>query len=376
MRSGTRKTVITAICLVAIIVVLRLLAPYAVEKGVNYAIASTPGLSGHVGDVDIALYRGAYQVQDIELNLVDGGLQKPLIKIQQLDISVLWSALFRGSIVSEMTFLKPQFYYADTAGQEEKVNEDVQDEQTWITLANKLVPFSIDRIDIIDGKLMFETISNERKTHSEIQDIHGQITNLTNSKARSGSLVTNMRITAEIAGVCPLSLSGSYDPYAQKPTFNLDVEMQRLPMMHIDHLISFYSPFDVEAGQLDFAMEFAAKQGVVSGYVKAGVYDLSVFDWQEDVVQDGDNPFQWLFEAVTGGIAELFEGGNKDLVATRIPLEGNIDDIETPLWPAIGAIIRNAFIKSLDIKVDETVTLPLSTGTNDRQQQFAVQRKH
>ena len=152
--------------------------------------------------------------------------------------------------------------------------------------------------------------------------------------------------------------------------------MQRLPMMHIDHLISFYSPFDVEAGQLDFAMEFAAKQGVVSGYVKAGVYDLSVFDWQEDVVQDGDNPFQWLFEAVTGGIAELFEGGNKDLVATRIPLEGNIDDIETPLWPAIGAIIRNAFIKSLDIKVDETVTLPLSTGTNDRQQQFAVQRKH
>ena len=275
-----------------------------------------------------------------------------------------------------MTFLKPQFYYADTAGEEEEVNEDVQDEQTWITLANKLVPFSIDRIDIIDGKLMFETISNERKTHSEIQDIHGQITNLTNSKARSGSLVTNMRITAEIAGVCPLSLSGSYDPYAQKPTFNLDVEMQRLSMMHIDHLISFYSPFDVEAGQLDFAMEFAAKQGVVSGYVKAGVYDLSVFDWQEDVVQDGDNPFQWLFEAVTGGIAELFEGGNKDLVATRIPLEGNIDDIETPLWPAIGAIIRNAFIKSLDIKVDETVTLPLSTGTNDRQQQFAVQRKH
>ena len=275
-----------------------------------------------------------------------------------------------------MTFLKPQFYYADTAGEEEEVNEDVQDEQTWITLANKLVPFSIDRIDIIDGKLMFETISNERKTHSEIQDIHGQITNLTNSKARSGSLVTNMRITAEIAGVCPLSLSGSYDPYAQKPTFNLDVEMQRLPMMHIDHLISFYSPFDVEAGQLDFAMEFAAKQGVVSGYVKAGVYDLSVFDWQEDVVQDGDNPFQWLFEAVTGGIAELFEGGNKDLVATRIPLEGNIDDIETPLWPAIGAIIRNAFIKSLDIKVDETVTLSLSTGTNDRQQQFAVQRKH
>ena len=147
MATRRRKTAITLISLAVILVALRLVAPYAVQKGVNYAIKTTPGLSGQVGDVDIALYRGAYQVKDIELNLVDGGLQKPLISIQQLDISVLWSALFRGSIVSEMTFLKPQFYYADDVQQKEKINQDVQDEQTWITLANRLVPFSIDRIE-------------------------------------------------------------------------------------------------------------------------------------------------------------------------------------------------------------------------------------
>ena len=372
MANRQRKTAITLISLAVILVALRLVAPYAVQKGVNYAIKTTPGLSGQVGDVDIALYRGAYQVKDIELNLVDGDLQKPLISIQQLDISVLWSALFRGSIVSEMTFLKPQFYYADDVQQEEKINQDVQDEQTWITLANRLVPFSIDRIDIIDGRLMFETISAQRKTLTEITDVHGQITNLTNSKQRSGSLVTNLVLDAEIAGVCPLAVSGSYDPYASKPTFNVDVEMQRLPVKHIDHLISFYSPFDLEAGQIDFAMEFASKQGDVSGYVKAGVYDLSVFDWQEDVVKDGDNPFQWLFEAATGGIAELFEGGKKDLIATRVPLEGKIDDIQTPLWPAIGAIIKNAFIKSLDIKVDKVVSLPASAKKNNMPKRLFV----
>lgn len=359
MSTRKRKSMITVISLVVVLVMLRILAPYAVEKGVNYAIDTTPGISGHVGDVDIALYRGAYRIDDIELNLIDGDLQKPLIKVSQLDISVLWSALLRGSIVAEMTFIKPQFYYADEAKREAHINDDVQNEQTWITLANRLVPFSIDRIDIIDGKLIFETFNDERKTHTEIQDVHGHISNLTNSKSRSGSLVTNMQINGEIAGVCPLSISGSYDPYAAKPTFNLDVEMQRLPVEYVDHLISFYTPFDVEAGQLDFAMEFASKQGAVSGYVKAGIYDLSVFDWQADVVEDGDNPFQWIFEAVTGGIAELFEGGKKDLIATRIPLEGQIDDIETPLWPAITAIIRNAFIKSFDIKVDNVVFVPV-----------------
>ncbi|WP_166423493.1 DUF748 domain-containing protein [Paraglaciecola sp. 20A4] len=360
MAKRQRKTLITLLSLAVVLVALRLVAPYALEMSVNYAIKTTPGLSGQVGDVSIALYRGAYQVKDIELNLVDGGLQKPLISIEQLDISVLWSALFNGSIVSEMTFLKPQFYYADNDQRTEEINKDAQNEQTWITLANRLVPFSIDRIDIIDGRLMFETISAERKTLTEITDVHGQISNLTNSKQRSGSLVTHLELDAEIAGVCPLTVSGSYDPYASKPTFNVDVEMQRLPVKHIDHVISFYSPFDVEAGQIDFAMEFASEQGKVSGYVKAGIYDLSVFDWQEDVVKDGDNPFQWLFEAAAGGISELFEGGKKDLIATRVPLQGQIDDIETPLWPAISAIIKNAFIKSLDIKVDKTVYLPAS----------------
>ncbi|WP_340678508.1 DUF748 domain-containing protein [Paraglaciecola sp.] len=359
-----RKSTLLIIITVLLLVLLRLFAPYALKKGVNYAIETTPGLSGHVGDVDIALYRGAYQIQDIELYLVDYGVdgeqQKPLIKIKQLDISLLWSALLHGSIVSEMTFLEPQFYYADNAKREEHINEDVQDEQTWITLANRLVPFSIDRIDIVAGRLLFAMINDEQTSKAEIQDINGQITNLTNSKKYSGSLVTNMHLDAVIEGVSPIALTGSYDPYAKKPTFNFDVEMQRLPVKYLDHLISFYTPFDVEAGEIDFAMEFASKQGVVEGYVKAGIYDLSVFDWQEDVVKDGDNPFQWLFEALTGGIAELFENGNNDLIATRVLLEGTLDNVETPIWPAIFAIIKNAFVTALEIKIDDVVQLKVN----------------
>ncbi|MDP5131442.1 MAG: DUF748 domain-containing protein [Paraglaciecola sp.] len=355
MQHIRRKSIKLIIGLVSLLVLLRVMAPYAVEKGVNYALTTTPGLTGHVGDVSLALYRGAYQIEDIELFLVDGELQKPLIAIKQLDISVLWSALFRGKVVAEMRFLHPEIYYEDVKNRDEHVNDDVQDEQTWITLANRLVPFAIDRIDVIGGQLAFATIDEVLSTRALITDITGQITNLTNSKEHSGSLVTNMHFDGLIEGICPLRMGGAYDPYAKKPTFNFDVEMQRLPVKKIDHLISFYAPFDLEAGEVDFAMEFAAKQGVVAGYVKAGVYDLSVFDWHEDVVEDGDNPFEWLFESLTGGVAEIFENGSNDLIATRVPLEGHIDNIETPLWPAIYAIIKNAFIQSLEIKVDGVV---------------------
>lgn len=345
-----------SVFLLALLIILRLLAPLAIERGVNHAIATTPGISGSVGDVDIALYRGAYQVEDIELYIIQGEQSKPMIKVKRLDISILWSALFRGSVVAELAFEHPQFYIADTAGKEEKLNPDVKDEETWITLANRLAPFSIDRIDIIDGIVSLETSSEELQSLTQIEQVNGQITNLTNSQSFSGSMVSQMAIQAKVAGICPLSMSGSYDPYAAKPTFNIDVEMQRLPVKQIDSLIRFYTPFDFEAGEIDFAMEFAAKLGKVNGYVEVGIYKLDVFNWQEDVVKDGDNPFEWLFEGLAGGLSELLENDEKDLLATRIPLEGEIENIDTPLLPAIGAIFRNGFIKAFDMKVDDVIS--------------------
>ena len=353
MSKFSKSSFIVLVSIILLLLALRLSAPYAIEKGVNYTLKTTPGLRGEIGDVDLALYRGAYQINDIELFLIDGGLEKPLMKVKRLDISVLWAALFRGSVVAEMQFLEPQFYYADNKNKEQEINEDASNEKTWVSLANRLVPFSIDRVDILNGRIKLETIATEQTSVSQITRVNGLISNITNSKDHSGSLVTNMQVEGMIEGVCPLQISGSIDPYASKPTFNFDVEMQRLPVEKIDGLIAFYAPFDVEAGELDFAMELAAEQGKVDGFVKAGVYDLSVFEWHDDVQVDGDNPFQWLFEALTGGIAGLFEDNTRDLIATEIPLTGQIDNIETPLWPAIYGIIKNAFIESLDITVED-----------------------
>jgi len=350
---SNKKIAIVAVCIVLTVVLLRLAAPFALERGINYAIEKTDGLRGQVGDVDIALFRGAYQVQDIELFAVENYSQQPTIKIKQLDISLLWSALFRGSVVAEMQFLEPEIYYADKRDSTEKIDENLKDEQTWISLTNQLVPFAIDRIDIVDGRLALATIMNGETNVNEITKVNGLISNITNSKDHSGSLVTNMQIDALIEDVSSLALTGSYDPYAAKPTFNIGAEMQRLPVKNLDKLIQFYAPFDVEAGQLDFALKIDAVEGKVDGYVKAGVYDLSVFSWHEDVERDGDNPFQWLFESLTGGLAGIFEDDDRDLLATEVPLSGQIDDIETPLWPAIYSIVRNAFIESLDIKVDD-----------------------
>src|SRR5687768_6397968 len=97
---------------IAILIVIRLILPYVVLRYVNNSLASMEGYYGHVEDIDISLYRGAYKVKDIYLNKVDAGnKQVPFFSSQVIDLSVEWKALFRGSLVGEVIFFSPKLIF-------------------------------------------------------------------------------------------------------------------------------------------------------------------------------------------------------------------------------------------------------------------------
>lgn len=132
--------------------------------------------------------------------------------------------------------------------------------------------------------------------------------------------------------------------------------MQRLSVKDIEGLIAFYAPFDLEAGHIDGAVELAAKDGELTGYVKAGVHQLSVFSWRKDVVEDGDNPLQILFEAASDLVAEVLENDKSKLVATRVPIQGTIDNTETSVFSAVVAVLQNAFLQTFDMEIEDIVS--------------------
>ena len=127
--------------------------------------------------------------------------------------------------------------------------------------------------------------------------------------------------------------------------------------MHLDDFIKVYTPFDIEGGSLDLALELAAEKGNIKGYLKPGIYNLDVFDWREDVKKDNDNPFQVMFEALSGGIAELLENQNRDLLATKIELKGKVDSPETSTLSVLWGIFKNGFIDAYKINVEDSVSL-------------------
>ena len=44
-------------------------------------------------------------------------------------------------------------------------------------------------------------------------------------------------------------------------------------------------------------------------------------------------------------------------MATRIPLNGTIDDIKTATWPTIFGVLRNAYIEAFKGEFDNNITL-------------------
>ena len=108
-----RVVLIVIISLIAIRVAL----PYILLKVVNDRLASIPGYHGHIEDLDLALIRGAYQIQAFELDKLDSTThaQTRFLSADNIDLSVEWKALFHGSVVGELVITAPEIRFTKDA---------------------------------------------------------------------------------------------------------------------------------------------------------------------------------------------------------------------------------------------------------------------
>lgn len=380
MRINSRllhSKVFIAVCiLLALLVALRMLAPTIVKNIVNQSLDNAPGIAGSIQDIDLHLYRGAYQIEGIELRTVKNNIEHPFVTISELDISIFWTKLIRGKVVTELVFKQPSFTFADTKEEQTKKYEAAANKSTWLGISEQLVPFDIDRLEVIDGHFTFEGKSNtlNQKGAFQVSDINGVVVGITspsqydteNNKSKN---TTSTRGTLTgygmVYGESKVTAEGSFDPFSKKPMFDVDAHIDDIQAKHLDALIKIYTPFDVEAGSFMAATELKADMGELTGYLKVGADELDVFSWKQDIEIDGDNPFEALADALIGGIANILSNRETDLVATKIPIEGSLNNPETSVIESFLSLLNNAFIDAIDIEVDEILSFGADQKTDN-----------
>jgi hypothetical protein len=99
---------------------------------------------------------------------------------------------------------------------------------------------------------------------------------------------------------------------------------------------------------------FASAQGKYDGFVKVLFKDLDVFSWEKDHKK---NILKLFWQAIVGLVSEGLKNQPHDQLAAQIPISGTYSGAHVGIIPAIGSLLKNAFIRALLPNIGQPVTL-------------------
>jgi hypothetical protein len=350
-RSKKRRIATFFLALVALIVVIRLILPYVVLHFANKSLANMNGYYGHIEDIDLAILRGAYKIDSIYLNKADTitGQQTPFFASSVIDLSVEWKALLKGSIVGELVFQRPYLVFTKDKVEPKEI---VKDSADFRKVLDKFMPLNINSCEIMDGRVRYKDLTSVPKVDIEMTDMHVLAQNLRNSYDSSAVLPATVHATAHVYEG-QLRVDAKLNPLADAPTFDMSAELKNTNLVKLNDFFQAYAKIDVNKGRFGLYTEVAAKDKAFAGYVKPLIQDLDILGKEDRK----DNLFRKLWEAVAGGVGEIFENQRKDQVATKIPFKGRLDSPKTNIWLAITNILQNAFIQAIQPSIDNEINI-------------------
>ena len=334
-----------------VLLTIRIILPYALLELVNDRLAELPGYHGHIEELDLALIRGAYQIEELVIEQVDSVTQDrtPFVAADVIDLSVEWKALFRGSVVGELVVERPAVIFTKDAVEPAAVQEDTT---TFSELLNDLLPIRVNRVEIHDGILRFRDPTTTPAVDIQMDRIELLALNLRNKYDEGDILPSTVRLDANVYGGT-MAIRMKLNPLADMPTFDLNAELKDLELTELNGFMQAYGKFDVNKGNMGLYTEMAAKDGGFAGYVKPIIKDLDVVGKEDR----NDNALRKLWEVVVGGVGGLFKNPKEEQVATKVRFQGRMDGPRTNVLYAIVDLVRNAFIQALQPAVDQQINL-------------------
>ncbi len=359
---GKKKLKIFVLSFIIVLIVFRLFLPYIVLHYVNKKLSELKEYYGHVEDIDIALIRGAYVINDIKLVKIGNEQGKkdtiPFFKASSIDLSVQWEAIFKGSVVGEIYVENPIVNFVKGKHKGEDAKADTAD---FRQLIKDLMPLTVNRFEITNGEIHYIDQFSSPKLDVALKELKVVALNLSNVNDSTKKLPARADATAKAYGGA-FKLKVDFDALQKKPTFDMSAEMTNLNLVLLNDFLKAYGNFDVKKGNLSVYAEFAGKDGGFGGYVKPVLKDLNIVQWNKE---EG-NFKQILWETLIGSAAALLENKRKDQLATKLNIEGKFDNPNINIWRAISFVLRNAFVNALKPSIDNTITINKLDDAKDK----------
>lgn len=341
----------TILILALVLVVLRLMLPYAIKSYVNRQLDRVPDYDGHITDVDVQLIRGAYQIHGIKIVKTTGGIEVPFFSAELMDLSLEWKELFHGSLVGEVYLKYATLNFVAGPTEEQSQNGEGR---AWNETLASLFPFQLNRFEIEKSQIHFHNFHSTPAIDIFVTELSCVATNLTNSRKVNDQLSAGISAHGNTLGDGRVAFRIYIDPLAKAPTFELDAQLLNVDLTRLNPFLRAYGSFDVERGNFAMFTSIAAKDGLYDGYIKVFFEDLDVFAWKKERQK---NILGVFWQAIVGTATTVLKNQPRDQLATKIPISGDFEQTDVATWRSIATLLRNAFIRALVPKLDEKVTV-------------------
>lgn len=338
-------TVYSVLTIAVLLIAGRIYLPYWVKDYANKTLNNIEGYRGSVADIDIALYRGAYTIHGLELFKIDKNIPAPFIDIRSIDLSLQWGALFKGSVVGDVTLNRPVINFATSkTGATAQTGTDTD----WTKPIKDLMPLDINWIEINNGRISYQDFSASPKVDLFVDDLELRATNLRNADDKNVPFPSDITARGNSIGQGKLAIDGKVNILKEIPDMDITSKLESVNMPALNDYARSFAGIDFAKGNLDIYTDLLVKDGKVTGFIKPLAKNIELIDYNDPEF----NPVGYLWESFVSVVLEIFSNQSKDQFATQIRLEGNIDNPETNVWSTLGGIFRNAFIKgfSNDVK--------------------------
>jgi len=345
-----KKSTKIVIIVLVVIIGIRLALPYIVLNYTNKTLSHMKGYTGHIEDIDIALYRGAYKIKEMYLHKIDSvtSQESDFFDSRLIDLSVEWKALFDGKLVGQLKFENPKIKFIKDKVEPQQLQNDTSE---FRKLLDDLMPLEVNRFEITDGTIQYIDSTSKPKVDIEMNNTYVLAENLKNIKD-TALLPAKVQATADVYKG-KMILQMKLDLLALKPTFDMNLELKDTYLPDLNDFFKAYGKLDVNRGTFGLYSEIASKQGKFVGYVKPLITDLDIVGAEDRK----DNILQKIWETMIGVGGQVFKNQSKDQVATKIPLKGTFKDAESNLWIAIIQLLKNAFVQALQPSIDQEINI-------------------
>ena len=338
-----KKRYTVPIIIIALVIAFRVALPYIVKNYVNKVLADIPGYYGQVEDIDIALYRGAYVIEGLYLNKVNAGSKVPFLDFEKTDISVEWKSIINGKIVSEIVMTNPKVIYVF----EDQEGEEVETE-AWTKALTDLVPIDVNHFQVIGGTVAFVQTDADPTIDLNLHDINLEANNLRNVIQKERVLPSEVKATAVSIGNGQLIMDGKMNLVKEIPDMDISFSLENANATALNSFTKYYAGIDFASGNFEVFGEIAIADGFLKGSIKPILENGKL-------IGKDDTFLETLWEGFVGFFKFILKNQKNNTLATKIPIEGDLNNVGTKIWPTVSGIFKNAWISAFKEKVDDEI---------------------